>query len=150
MRKKRKIVYVDMDGVIVDFESATLKVTKKEFKESGKKYSRVRGIYAKMKPIEGAIDAVYELMKKYDVYILSAPSWENDTSWSDKNLWIRKYFADDLKKRLILTHYKNLNKGDYLIDDMKWNGADEFEGEHIHFGVDKKFKNWNDVLKYLM
>lgn len=52
-------------------------------------------------------------------------------------------------KRLILSHHKNLNKGDYLIDDRTKNGVDKFEGEHIHFGTEK-FLNWNDVTNYLI
>jgi 5'-nucleotidase len=50
--------------------------------------------------------------------------------------------------RLILTHNKNLNKGDFLIDDRTANGADRFEGEHIHFSKEP-FMNWNDVMEYL-
>ena len=52
-------------------------------------------------------------------------------------------------KRLILSHHKQLNVGDYLIDDRTANGADKFTGEHIHFGQDK-FPDWNAVLKYLL
>ena len=38
--------------------------------------------------------------------------------------------------------------GDYLIDDRLRNGAEKFNGEHIHFGTEK-FPDWNSVLKYL-
>ena len=44
---------------------------------------------------------------------------------------------------------KNLNYGDYLIDDRLANGADLFKGEHIHFGSDK-FPNWESVCSYLL
>ena len=50
---------------------------------------------------------------------------------------------------LILSHPKNLNSGDYLIDDRTKNGADMFKGEHIHFGQDK-FPDWESVLEYLV
>ena len=49
---------------------------------------------------------------------------------------------------MIFSHHKNLNKGDYLIDDRTKNGADKFEGEHIHFGKGK-FLIWADVISYL-
>ena len=39
--------------------------------------------------------------------------------------------------------------GDYLIDDMTKNGADNFMGELIMFGSDK-FLNWESVLSYLL
>ena len=37
-------------------------------------------------------------------------------------------------KRPILSHHKELNCGDYLIDDRPNSGATEFEGEWIEFG----------------
>jgi small multidrug resistance pump len=49
----------------------------------------------------------------------------------------------------MVSYFKNLNAGDYLIDDRTANGAGEFKGEHIHF-LSEKFKNWNDVLNYLI
>ena len=42
-----------------------------------------------------------------------------------------------LYKRLILSHHKNLNQGDYLIDDRTKNGAGKFQGEHVHFGTEQ-------------
>ena len=51
-----------------------------------------------------------------------------------KNIeWIKTYFGDIFKKKVVLSHNKQLNIGDYLIDDHTRNGADEFIGEHIHF-----------------
>ncbi len=54
-----------------------------------------------------------------------------------------------LYKRLILTHHKNLNKGDYIIDDRTANGVDKFEGEHIHFGSEQ-YPDWQAVTKELL
>ena len=67
---------------------------------------------------------------------------------TDKLNWVKKYLGDAAYKRLILTHNKHLNIGDYLIDDRKKNGAGEFTGEHIHFGTEK-FPDWKSVLDYL-
>ena len=50
---------------------------------------------------------------------------------------------------MILSHHKNMNRGDYLIDDRTKHGVDKFQGEHIHFGSEK-FPNWKSVLKYLL
>lgn len=55
---------------------------------------------------------------------------------------------DVLHKRLILSHQKDLLKGDYLIDDRHKHGANTFEGEWIQFGTDP-FRDWEAVLKYL-
>ena len=38
---------------------------------------------------------------------------------------------------MILSHHKNLNQGDYLIDDRTKNGAGKFQGEHVHFGTEQ-------------
>lgn len=53
--------------------------------------------------------------------MLSTAPWHNPSAWSDKVKWIQHYFGEEkgsaLYKRLILSHHKNLNQGDYLIDD---------------------------------
>ena len=81
---------------------------------------------------------------------------ELSTLWKDELislvpntlLWIKKYLGTHAYKRLILTHHKNLNRGDYLVDDRTKNGADRFAGEHIHFGTEK-FPDWPAVTEYL-
>ena len=50
---------------------------------------------------------------------------------------------------MVITHRKDLCKGDYLIDDRGKNGTSEFEGEWIPFGTDR-FPDWQTVLDYLM
>jgi 5'-nucleotidase len=102
-----------------------------------------------MDPMAGALGAYRELSGLFDTYILSTAPWKNPTAWSDKLLWVQAYLGDVAHKRLILTHHKNLNKGDYLVDDRLRQGADLFEGEHIHFGTEK-FPDWDAVLRYLL
>lgn len=72
------------------------------------------------------------------LWILKAFSpWYNPSAWSDKLEWVKKYLGEVAYKRLILTHHKNLNKGDRLIDDSTKRGASEFEGELNLFGSEK-------------
>ena len=144
-----KILYFDMDNVLVDFPSGIAQLTPDTQKEYEGRLDEVPGIFALMTPLEGAIDAFETLSKKYDSYILSTAPWENSSAWKDKNEWVKKYVGKSAHKRLILSHHKNLNKGDYLIDDRTANGAGEFEGEHIQFGSEK-FPNWDSVLEYLL
>jgi 5'(3')-deoxyribonucleotidase len=80
---------------------------------------------------------------------LSTAPWNNPSAWTDKLLWVQEYLGDLAHKRLILSHNKNLNAGDFLIDDRTENGAGEFNGEHIRF-LSEQFNNWNDVLNYLI
>ena len=143
-----KIVYVDMDSVLVNFQSGINELSELDKKKYYDDEDNAPGIFSKMKPIDGAIKAYKELTKHYDVYILSTAPWENPSAWSDKLLWV-KYYLPEARKRLILSHNKNLNAGNFLIDDRTANGAGEFKGEHIHFGKGK-FKNWDDVLDYLL
>lgn len=52
-------------------------------------------------------------------------------------------------KRLILSHHKELNKGDFLIDDRFTNGAENFCGELILFGSEQ-YPDWDSVVDYLI
>lgn len=145
----KKILYFDMDNVLVNFQSGIDRLETVDLINYEGKLDEVPGIFGLMEPIEGAIEAYYKLTKHYDCYILSTAPWENDSAWSDKVKWVKKHLGEVAHKRLILTHNKNLNKGDFLIDDRIKNGAGEFEGEHIHF-LSEQFPNWNSVLKYLI
>ena len=106
-----------------------------------------------MDPMPGAIEAIGELSQKYDLYILSTAPWLNPSAWSDKLLWVQKYFGAGkdgiFNRRLILSHHKELCNGDYLIDDRTKNGAAEFGGELLQFGSEK-YPDWEAILKYLM
>lgn len=145
---KKKILYFDMDNVLVDFPSGIDQLNEETRIEYEGRYDEVPHIFSTMKPIKGAVEAFNELSELFDVYILSTSPWDNDTAPGDKLIWVKKYLQPNAYKRLILSHHKNLNIGDYLIDDRTKNGAGEFTGEHIHFGTDK-FPNWSVVVEYL-
>ena len=138
-----------MDNVIVDFQSGINELSHDLKEKFDGRLDEVPGIFSKMIPIENAVESVKELSKVFDTYLLSTAPWDNPSAWSDKIIWVKKYLGEVAYKRLILSHHKNLNKGDYLIDDRTKNGADKFEGEHIHFGQ-AAFPTWNEVLDYLI
>ena len=146
---KEKILYFDMDNVLVDFPSAFPKVSPKLLDEFEGRLDEIPNIFSLMEPLTGAIEAFQILSKKFDSYLLSTAPWENSSAWSDKNEWVKKYLGSTAYKRLILSHNKHLNIGDYLIDDRTANGADRFTGEHIHFGSER-FPDWASVLRYLL
>lgn len=137
-----------MDNVLVDFPSGIELLDDSVKEEYAERLDEVPGIFSLMSPIPNAIDAFNELSDLFDAYILSTAPWENPSAWSDKLLWVKNHIGKSAYKRLILSHHKNLNDGTYLIDDRTNNGADEFVGEHIHFGT-KQFPNWESVLVYL-
>ena len=144
-----KTLYIDMDNVLVDFRSAFSKLSKEILEEYHNRKDEIPGIFSLMEPMPGALEAVAFLSKHFDIYILSTAPWENPSAWSDKLLWIKKHLPEVAYKRLILSHNKHLNCGDYLIDDRTKNGVDKFTGEHIYFGSDGNFKNWKEVFDYL-
>ena len=143
-----KRVFIDMDNVLVDFQSGLDQMSEEVKAEYAGRLDEIPGLFAKMKPMEGAIDAVHELQKRYDLFILSTAPWKNPSAWSDKVEWVTKYLDDVFHKRLIISHRKDLCQGDYLIDDRGKNGTSEFAGEWIKFGSEE-FPDWESVLKYL-
>lgn len=153
---EKKIIYFDMDGVLVDFKSGIDKLDEKTRQEYQGHLDDVPGIFSLMDPMPGAIEAVHKLAEHYDLYILSTAPWGNPSSWCDKVEWVKKHFGNEensvFYKRIILSHNKHLCHGDYLIDDRpdKW-GAGKFTGELLHFGKkSEKFTNWDAVLTYLL
>lgn len=144
----RKILYIDMDNVLVDFPSGIARLSQEIVIKHEDSLDEVPGIFSLMDPMPGAVESFDQLAGMYDTYILSTSPWENPTAWSDKLLWVKKHLGKPAYKRLILSHHKNLNYGDYLVDDRVKNGADRFQGEHIHFGTEK-FPDWEAVLTYL-
>lgn len=144
-----KILYIDMDGVLVDFQSGLDRVpADKRLQYADDKQDEIPGIFALMDPMPDAIESYEELSRLFDTYILSTAPWKNASAWSDKLLWVQKHLGEVAYKRLILTHHKNLNRGHYLVDDREQHGFLEFEGEHIHFGT-AEFQDWKAVVEYL-
>ena len=85
--KKKKIVYVDMDNVLVDFQSGLSRVTNAiitEYDDDGTgkpHYDDIPNIFSLMDPMPGAIKAIQELNQHFDLYILSTAPWHNPTAW---------------------------------------------------------------------
>jgi 5'-nucleotidase len=147
----KKMVYIDMDGVLVDLVSAVyLKYAHAlgddEF-DVNKIVDQDPDPFYDAEPIEGAINAFKLLFNnpRFEPYILSTAPWANTESLTAKRVWVEKYLGDIANKRLILTHRKDLMIGDYLIDDRPNNGAAEFKGVWIEFGSEQ-YPDWNSVL----
>lgn len=156
----KKIVFIDMDGVLVDFKDAIENAyrinpeNEETFKDNP---DEIKGIFKNPKPISGAIEAVKKIADcgKYDLFIASTTPWDNPEAAMHKRNWIEEHFGDLFKKKMFLTHRKDLLIGDYLIDDRLKNGASEFKGELLSFGwaYEKnewnEYKTWEDILNKL-
>ncbi|MBM7277580.1 hypothetical protein JTZ10_07370 [Gordonia rubripertincta] len=151
-RQPKKILYIDMDNTLVDFKSGIAKLSDAERKRFEGDLDDVPGIFSLMDPMDGAIAAYRELAELFDTYILSTAPWDNPLAWTEKLLWVKMHLGRDedspAYKRVILSHHKNLNRGDFIIDDRTARGVDQFEGEHIHF-EQPGFENWGKVVAYL-
>lgn len=145
---KSKILYIDMDNVLVDFRSGIEQLSPEITTTYAGRLDEVPGIFSLMASVPDAVDSFKHLADLYDTYILSTSPWENPSAWSDKLLWVKQHLGEPAHKRLILSHHKNLNTGHYLVDDRTKNGADRFTGEHIHFGSEA-FPDWKAVVAYL-
>lgn len=152
LENPKELIFIDMDGVLADAESRMKEWSKKlglSTKELfDKKLYHMPGFYSDLPLINGAKEAFELICKKYEVYILTAPSWENPSSYTDKRIWVEKYLGESAYKRLIISNDKSLFSGRAIIDDRTKYGVTKFKGEHIHFGSDR-FPDWISVLKYL-
>lgn len=145
----KKRVFVDMDNVLVDFQSGLDQQSEQTLQQYAGRLDEIPGLFGKMKPLVGAIDAVHQLNEYYDLFILSTAPWNNPSAWSDKVNWVTEYLDDLFRKRMVITHRKDLCQGEYLIDDRGKNGTSEFSGEWIEFGSER-FPDWQSVLDYLI
>ena len=151
----KEVVWIDMDGVVADFEPKATQVasemglTFQEFADQ-KQYRYIDGFYLDLPVIEGAKEAIQKLEDsgKYDLYFLSAPSWGNVSCFSDKRVWVDKHFPS-FRKKMGLSFQKGHHLGHYLIDDRTKYGAGEFIGEHLQFGTDK-YPNWDAICNKLL
>jgi 5'(3')-deoxyribonucleotidase len=145
----KKIVYIDMDGVLVDLGKEFVKFYERNphLKEKFKNCpDHIPGIFRNPPPIEGAIEAVKKLAEsgKYELLIATAAPWGNPDAATDKRYWIETYFGNLFHKKMFVTHRKDLLFGDYLIDDRVKNGAGEFRGELLRFGHSYETNEWNE------
>lgn len=145
----QKTLYIDMDGVLVDFQSGIDRISQLDKIKYSYHLADVPGIFGLMDPLPQAIEAFHTLSEHFDCYILSTAPWSNPSARSDKIARVHKYLPKIAHKRLILSHNKHLNAWDYLIDDRLKNWAEKFPGELIHFGT-KDYPNREQVINYLL
>jgi 5'(3')-deoxyribonucleotidase len=142
-------IYIDMDGVIVDFENYRLKMQKAVgYEVTGDMVKRLHGAYRDMKPMAGALPSVRLLISHgHDVWIATKPPTGISWAYADKAEWIFEHLPE-LKRKLIITHDKSLLIGDVLIDDRPHKAnADKFQGRLLHFS---ETFGWEEVLDALL
>ena len=140
-------IFIDMDGVIADFESAA---EAEALVKGVTKLSRPDLFvnYRALSVIDGAIEAVAKLNADHEVFIASTPPWTRPEVWGHKREWIGEHFPD-LKRKIILTHRKDLLIGDILIDDSRFRGQPNFQGEWYWFNKNWDNRNWKACLEWI-
>lgn len=139
------IIYIDMDGVLADYDKAFAEVRSAQPEVN---YPQsLPQFFENLEPIDGAIDAYFKLCQEHDVYILTAPSNRNPLSYTEKRLWIENHLGFEATERLIICSNKGLLKGDVLIDDnIDGKGQENFEGQVLHFGSEQYYK-WTNIIQ---
>ena len=97
-------IYVDMDGVLANFNAEPNAV---------ERFKSELGFFAKLKPIQSNVSFVNKLIKNnFNVYILSASP--NDNADKDKIKWLKK-FLPHLQPQNIIIIRNGQNKADYVV-----------------------------------
>ncbi len=154
-----KIILVDQDGVLADFESEFLSrwqqkypdlpyipVSKRRIFFIQDEYPQElrplvegifhsRGFFANLPPIKGGIDAVRELRQQgHIVKICTSPLTGNKDCVQEKHDWVERHLGGEWVRELIISNDKTLIYGDLLIDDKpEIKGAHTPSWEHVIF-----------------
>lgn len=136
-------IFIDMDDTLCQYS--------KHFKERLELRPDIAfpqsqyGFFSNLEPMPDAIEAYRALEQKYEVFILTAPSYLNPLCYTEKRVWVEKHLGLETTPNLIICQRKELLIGDFLIDDNPY----PFQGEFIHFGS-KDYPDWATVLQYLL
>jgi 5'-nucleotidase len=133
------VIYLDMDGVLVDFDSAFKQLFGMSPKEGFSKIGDEK-VYQKMNDTshfwkhmnwkEGG-KLLWEFFKDKDVKILTSPAKTVEECQQDKIDWCKSHLGDNVE--VIFSHSKGdyANENSILIDDMKDN-IDSFNSNNGH------------------
>jgi len=137
----KKTIFIDMDGVIANFKKAA--------DEGGWTHRPDKHVnYRNLEVMPGAKEALIKLNQDFDIFIVSTPPWDRPDMWGAKREWLAEHFPW-LKRKLILTHRKDLLIGDILIDDSRWRGQPDFKGNWLWFGTSQRCLDWPSTLELI-
>ena len=123
-------IFIDMDGVLANFDKA--KQSHPDFEKKGFRPDLTLD-FSKFEPMPGALEAVRDLIEMgHDLFIATTPPWNHPDAWGQKRHWVEEHLPQ-LKRKMFLTHRKDLLIGDVLIDDSTYRGQRDFKGTFIHF-----------------
>jgi 5'(3')-deoxyribonucleotidase len=174
MGTERKSIAVDMDGVIADTAEQFLnwyemkhgvRIPKEQLQgvselealpnQAARIFVFEAGFFRGVPVMEGAKEAVQELMKYFEVYIVSA-AMEFPQSLAEKYEWLREHFPFVHWKNIIFCGDKSIINTDYMIDDHVKN-LDVCKGRPFLFTaahnirIDRhtRVNNWQEAITLL-
>lgn len=171
---KRKTIAIDMDGVIADTVAHFLfcyekdygiKIERQAFEgkpeaeglpdNTVRKYVHTPGFFRTVPVMEGAKEALLQLSKSFDIYIVSA-AMEFPQSLFEKHEWLHEHFPFISWKHIIFCGDKSIIATDYMIDDHARN-LDVCKGKTLMFSAGhnvglnhhQRVNNWSEVMQVL-
>lgn len=125
-------IYLDMDGVIADFDRAM-----REYDQPAKVIKLIPGVYQHLKPMPGAIEGVNELINyaRGRIFVCTKIPDKAPNAASEKLYWIHAYLPKLMGKVFIVPDKGAVGgKNDVLVDDHpQWANANKFPGKLVKF-----------------
>lgn len=169
-----KTIAIDMDNVIADVESHYIdwyerdygvRINKNELtgvpeleafpnKSAVRRFLDTPGFFRTVPVVHGAQEAVKELMKKFEIYIVSA-AMEFPNSLKEKYQWLEEHFPFISWKQIVFCGSKSVIDTDFMIDDHLKN-LNYCKGRGILYSachnrfVDypTRVENWEEAISY--
>ncbi|KGO91280.1 5' nucleotidase, NT5C type [Flavobacterium subsaxonicum] len=169
--KKLKTIAIDMDGVIADVEGQLLEwyrtkygitLTRDEIKgrteetlfpekQVLREFLYTPGFFRTLPVIEGAVEALKELSRDFEIYIVSA-AMEFPQSLFEKHQWLAEHFPFISWRNIVFCGDKSIIDTDFLIDDHCKN-LDFCKGKALMFTAfhnvnqshHQRVNNWEEI-----
>ena len=174
MDQKKKTIAIDMDGVIADTvahfvewyaRDSGVRLSRKVFERKAekdalpgnavRKYVVSPGFFRTAPVMPGAREALLELSKDFEIYIVSA-AMEFPQSLSEKYDWLAEHFEFISWRNIVFCGDKSVIGTDYMIDDHVKN-LDFFRGVPILYTSEHnldivrhtRVNNWAEAISFL-
>ena len=170
------VIAIDMDGVLSDTVEQFMNWEERETGRrktmdeiigkpeieafpNSRKYVFTPAFFRTAKVVKDSQEVVFELYKKYEVYVVSAAT-EFPQSLSEKMDWLGEYFPFIPWQRIVFCGSKEIVRADIMIDDH-FKNLNYFKGETSLLytqphnaladnGRHRRVQNWQEIANILL